>query len=842
MRQSNILDPIQDELDQRVFRGTEPRPNVVNFIKRLYARAFAHEFSVPLEAVSSYVKLVLTGSLTTYQYGDTSDCDISVFPNWDAFKELGLDPAETRRDLVVMNIDKLDGTFLPGGSHPLQFFTVAGNITPEIQFQPGLRSGYDLDTREWIVPPEKERSHDIALEYPDVYQRASDIAEKMSLMLDTDQPELAKELWKQVHKKRQLDQRAGLGDFSEGNIVYKWLVHQGLVDRLRKELHLQIATHVKETVYDDFEDIKKIRIPFYIMPNGTFETGLPGMEHREIPERRWLMNNFKRPGTVEGEYQGHVIFHPEEGELYDWPIDFGTLQEQPWLTDEMKQRVLENARGVWNAHNSKVAVEWNRDELDPRVLDQRDTGMEAWELLEQQIEQLAASLDTTITWIPRNMIWFAQLKSTYDLAGGLTLHFEARIPHITGEFSYWVALHELGHASFRRQYAKNITMLGTSVEEELWAHHFVLEHSQIAFAPETIEAMEKAWKTYDTGMWPDKSRMNPNWTTSFNLGARTAAAKMKVIYDFEKDRIILGSEAATGQTVVIGEYDEDEKAATLFEAEKNWINPTYFRRLWNYSYPHRPLKEVHFQRGENKRKLKTRDHPHHERHIRSMAERTGDPQLDALIEEFMKRKTDWTSAPGTFEAPRPLMDFRDPEVSWGQCNITSASFRQFLTDHGITNHWFAGYEHEKDRGRLVQKTPAPPNWPFTDVREIGYEDADLSMPGTTHNHCAVEVEVPSGRYMIDFTATQFGYTEFPMVQKLNPSGWQREFSSHLGAKLTLHEIEAWHAEYDAAIDAGLDPAQAAQQADMIISFWRSGTDTDPPMSYSDAPSIMMGLR
>jgi hypothetical protein len=66
------------------------------------------------------------------------------------------------------------------------------------------------------------------------------MADKMKDALDHD-PDMARELWKQVHMKRQLDQRAGLGDYSEGNIVYKWLLHEGLFDRIRNELHEYIA-------------------------------------------------------------------------------------------------------------------------------------------------------------------------------------------------------------------------------------------------------------------------------------------------------------------------------------------------------------------------------------------------------------------------------------------------------------------------------------------------------------------------------------------------------------------------------------------------------------------------
>jgi hypothetical protein len=34
---------------------------------------------------------------------------------------------------------------------------------------------------------------------------------------------------------------AGLGDFAEGNIVYKWLLHEGLFERIRNELGEYIA-------------------------------------------------------------------------------------------------------------------------------------------------------------------------------------------------------------------------------------------------------------------------------------------------------------------------------------------------------------------------------------------------------------------------------------------------------------------------------------------------------------------------------------------------------------------------------------------------------------------------
>jgi hypothetical protein len=501
-KRANILDPVMPTLDKRVFNGITPKPTIVKFVKNLYYRTFSKTFGVPLADVSQYINLYLTGSLTTYQYSDTSDCDNSVIVNWPKLSRfLGEDPQEIRRAMIAMSIDHLDGTFLPGGSHPLQFFVVNEGIAPQDLYKPGLRSAYDLDTERWLVPPERDRSHNVMEDFPDAFSRAADIADKMETMLDSDDPQRATELWKQVHEKRMLDQRAGLGDYCEGNIVYKWLVHQGLVDRLRKELHLQIATHVKETV--------------------------------------------------------------------DWS-----------------------------------------GELDPRQLDnERDLGgMAVWEKLEKQITALAEQEKASIWWLRRSLVWFAECETSYNALRGwdnLQIKHDIRIPHITGEMSYYVALHEIGHAAFKNLYLKDVVGVGNSQEEEAWATHFVLENAQIQFNDQTLESMRENMSSYENIVV--NSPMKPNWFQS------KAAALLQISYNFESDTIILGSKNSDTSTRLVGSYDEETNTATLYEAERQWINPTYFRRLWNYSFPSKPLREVHFEASGERRKLKTIDHPWHDR-------------------------------------------------------------------------------------------------------------------------------------------------------------------------------------------------------------------------------------
>ena len=78
VHQANIFDEVHDELDQRVFKGDEPRPLITSFIRRKIYSCLRDGF---IDDPEHYFTLYLTGSLTTYQYSDASDVDISILPD-----------------------------------------------------------------------------------------------------------------------------------------------------------------------------------------------------------------------------------------------------------------------------------------------------------------------------------------------------------------------------------------------------------------------------------------------------------------------------------------------------------------------------------------------------------------------------------------------------------------------------------------------------------------------------------------------------------------------------------------------------------------------------------------
>src|SRR3954464_3862644 len=170
----NILDPVHDTLDSRVWLNPassnpvlkERHATWVTDLIFSQATAFHHQ-------PAQWLKLIFTGSLTTYQYSDDSDVDISLFvspqmlPEWD------------RARLIGLMIDHVDGKRMPNTPFTMQAFVVPKNISSYDLFQPGLRSGYDIESDNWLVAPEKERIHNVEQDQNADYVYALETADKM---------------------------------------------------------------------------------------------------------------------------------------------------------------------------------------------------------------------------------------------------------------------------------------------------------------------------------------------------------------------------------------------------------------------------------------------------------------------------------------------------------------------------------------------------------------------------------------------------------------------------------------------------------------------------------------
>jgi hypothetical protein len=139
-----------------------------------------------------------------------------------------------------------------------------------------------------------------------------------------------------------------------------------------------------------------------------------------------------------------------------------------------------------------------------------------------------------------------------------------------------------------------------------------------------------------------------------------------------------------------------------------------------------------------------------------MAERTGDPKLDWLIEEFANHDMLWPD-----DEELPVRTMRNRRKAKGMCGEVTTAFQAFV--------WY-----ETD-GALYPENAAMSD--EADARsptfaQMGYGDRQPGEP----RHLVSKVEMPSGTYLIDWTASQYGYKEFPLVQRLEGDQWQREWT------------------------------------------------------------------
>lgn len=242
-RKSNILDPISDKLDGDIWAlPNNPRPvlkeEVRNWITHVITRSLIRNGYTHME---DWMSLVLTGSLTTYQYSPSSDCDISVFVDAEMF------PEWSRAEMIAILMDECDGRLVPGTGHPLQCYVVAGEFTKEDLYQPGMRSAYDITASEWIVAPERDRVHDVKSEMNEAYTIALENADKMEKLIRYE-PMKALQFYNQIHRRRRRDMQLGKGDFTPSNISYKMMDNRGLFDQIK---NITKEYRIKQLINDE---------------------------------------------------------------------------------------------------------------------------------------------------------------------------------------------------------------------------------------------------------------------------------------------------------------------------------------------------------------------------------------------------------------------------------------------------------------------------------------------------------------------------------------------------------------------------------------------------------------
>jgi hypothetical protein len=147
----------------------------------------------------------------------------------------------------------------------------------------------------------------------------------------------------------------------------------------------------------------------------------------------------------------------------------------------------------------------------------------------------------------------------------------------------------------------------------------------------------------------------------------------------------------------------------------------------------------------------------------AMADRTGNPQVDALIEQFLQTpQGEWTTD------DQPIEALRDPELAHGMCQMVTEQFVAFAKSKG-----FKAYVTDTDMAEMGYKPQIEP------FGEVGFDENDEMQHGFYPEHTIATIVMddpayPYGReFYIDFTASQYGYTDHPKVT--SATNWKSKY-------------------------------------------------------------------
>lgn len=148
--------------------------------------------------------------------------------------------------------------------------------------------------------------------------------------------------------------------------------------------------------------------------------------------------------------------------------------------------------------------------------------------------------------------------------------------------------------------------------------------------------------------------------------------------------------------------------------------------------------------------------------------------MDALIERFLDgylhpETDEWVSEPYGDEPDTfmPIKYLDDPGCSWGKCSLISMQFVAFLESNDM-HEAIVSEQH----GDYREHTPEW--WGYHDYEEMMGAHPFMHTEDLLERHCVVLWDHDGFTYSIDFTSSQYGYDQVPLVQRA-PEGpaWQR---------------------------------------------------------------------
>jgi hypothetical protein len=146
-----------------------------------------------------------------------------------------------------------------------------------------------------------------------------------------------------------------------------------------------------------------------------------------------------------------------------------------------------------------------------------------------------------------------------------------------------------------------------------------------------------------------------------------------------------------------------------------------------------------------------------------MAERTGIPALDCLLREFAYE----AGAEESMDTDGRIDWLRSPLEAEGYCSVISTELAAYLSGRDV-DAYDSGRHANLPAAEYADASRNPFYGGAHDAAAFGYQDATRTPDYDQHS--LVVIHWQDALFLVDFAAAQYGYGEFPLVQRQAADG------------------------------------------------------------------------
>jgi predicted nucleotidyltransferase len=216
----------QDELNPKVWEGNKKEPNLKPEIRERLLE-IAYEFIEFLDVEIVVTDIILTGSLSNYNWSKYSDFDLHIVANFQQYQENQIELYEKLFTLKKMLFNQ---------KHDITIKDYEVELYVQNETESHFSSGvYSILFDEWASTPKKE---DVTIDKELIKEKAKQWMNIIDDLLDTikdDDVSTAKTLVQKYKDKLKKYRTCGLetgGEYSTENLVFKILRRNGYIEKL----------------------------------------------------------------------------------------------------------------------------------------------------------------------------------------------------------------------------------------------------------------------------------------------------------------------------------------------------------------------------------------------------------------------------------------------------------------------------------------------------------------------------------------------------------------------------------------------------------------------------------